>query len=504
MAKRIQKQREISISLDNASKTMPHAVEVEKSVLATMIYDNQSISDVLSLISEDRIFYLDANQKIFRTIREFVDKEPPNALTLPILIEKLRDKNQLEEIGGIEYLVSLSKMVESSDKIENMCRILIEKHMLREIIRHSLSIASKSYDGTVDVFSLLNEAEAGFFEISEHKYKRNFFQLKDIIEKTVQNIAKIKDLEVSGVPTGYNSLDLLTGGFQKSDLIIVAARPGIGKTAFALSLAYNIAYSHQRPVGFFSLEMKDEQIVTRLLSQASRIDVSRVRTGRFTKEEETRLTSSIRNLSKLHIYIDDTPAITLHELRAKARKMISEEKVEIIFVDYLQLMQGPANAESREREISFISRGLKSLAKELDIPIVALAQLNRQVEIRQIKRPMLSDLRESGAIEQDADIVCFLHRPDLYAKKSEEQPEETPTTLGRIIELIIAKQRNGPTGELQFVFLPQFTRFEEYTTYEVITSLSSGVEFGDVEEMPSTKSKNKSDYIDDKIKDVPF
>jgi len=274
----------------------------------------------------------------------------------------------------------------------------------------------------------------------------------------------MKRSEVSGISTGYTILNNLTGGFQDSDLIIIAARPGVGKTALGLSLAYNISKYSKIPVGFFSLEMKAEQIVIRLLSMESKIDVRKIRTGRFGKEEETKLTKAIRALGGLSIFIDDTPAISLHELRAKARRMISENGVRIIFVDYLQLMQGPADAESREREISYISRGLKALAKELDIPIIALAQLNRQVEIRQTKRPMLSDLRESGAIEQDADIVCFLHRPDLYSKKSEDDNTMQEPDTPRDVELIIAKQRNGPTGSFELLFFPQFTRFEEKTT----------------------------------------
>lgn len=466
MAKRTQKNHELKISIDQSYKTMPCAPEIEKSVLATIINDPQSINRVNELINDERIFYSEANQKIFSVIKEFVALNQPNELTLSIVMEKLREKNQLEEIGGVPYLLEISKMVESAEKIESMCKILVEKHMAREIIRHSLNIASKGYDGTIDIFDLLNEAEAGLFEISEHKYKKTYLSLAEIVTKTVDNIDRIRHSEVPGIPTGYNTLNVLTGGFQNSDLIIIAARPGVGKTAFGLSLTYNIAKYYQKAVGFFSLEMKAEQIVIRLLSQESKIDVARLRTGRYKKDEEPNLSKAIRALAGMKIFIDDTPAISLHELRAKARRMISENKVEIIFVDYLQLMQGPSNAESREREISYISRGLKALAKELDVPIIALAQLNRQVEIRQTKRPMLSDLRESGAIEQDADIVCFLHRPDLYAKKSEEAIDEDDPFKPKIVEIIIAKQRNGPTGSFELVFLPNFTRFEEKTTYD--------------------------------------
>lgn len=484
MAKRSQKNHEIKISLDGM-KTMPYAAEIEKSVLATMISDTQSINKVLSLISDEQIFYSEANQKIFRVIKDFVNIQNPSDLSLVIVMEKLRERNELDEIGGSSYLSELSRMVESSEKIESMCKILIEKHMAREIIRHSLNIASKGYDETVDIFDLLNEAEAGLFKISEYKYKKNFLSLSDLIPVITSNIEKVKQSQVSGISTGYDALNILTGGFQKSDLIIIAARPGVGKTAFGISLAYNISKSSQKAVGFFSLEMKAEQIVLRLLSQASKIDVSELRKGRYSKEQESNLIKSLRALASLRIYIDDTPAISLHELRAKARRMILEKQVEIIFVDYLQLMQGPSNAESREREISFISRGLKALAKELDIPIIALAQLNRQVEIRQTKRPMLSDLRESGAIEQDADIVCFLHRPDFYKKDTNGAEKTDEPTDVKVVEVIIAKQRNGPTGAFELIFIPKLARFEDKTFYQYSNTASSKTIYDIQKEAPN-------------------
>ncbi len=464
MAKKSSNNRELKISFDETIKSMPYASEIEKSILATMISDTQCISKVFEIITDEKIFYSEANQKIFRVIKDYTVDHRPEELSLPVVLDKLRERNLIEEIGGISYLIELSKMVESSEKIEGMCKILIEKYMAREVIRHCLNIASKGYDGSIDIFDLLNEAEAGLFEISELKFKKTYLNLKTLVQRTIDIIDKMKRSEVSGISTGYTIFNNLTGGFQDSDLIIIAARPGVGKTAFGLSLSYNISKYSKVPVGFFSLEMKAEQLVMRLISMESRIDLRKIRTGRFSKDDELQLTKAIRALGNLSIFIDDTPAISLHELRAKARRMISENGVRIIFVDYLQLMQGPTNAESREREISYISRGLKALAKELDIPIVALAQLNRQVEIRQTKRPMLSDLRESGAIEQDADIVCFLHRPDLYKKPDDEIAIEADAP--RVVELIIAKQRNGPTGDFQLLFFPRFTRFEEQTTYE--------------------------------------
>ncbi|GIV45340.1 MAG: replicative DNA helicase [Ignavibacterium sp.] len=463
MAKRVSNDRSIKISFEDANKSMPYAPEIEKSVLATMISDPQCINRVTEIITDERMFYSEANQKIYRVIRDFTAVNPAENLNLPIVLEKLNERNLIEEIGGVSYLLELSRMVESSENIEGMCKILVEKFMTREIITHCLNIASKGYSGSTDVFDLLNDAEAGLFKISELKFKKTYFDFSKLVQRTVDFIEKMKKSEVSGISTGYTILNNLTGGFQDSDLIIIAARPGVGKTALGLSLTYNISKYSKIPVGFFSLEMKAEQIVIRLISMESKIDVRKIRTGRFSKEEEPKITKAIRSLGNLKIFIDDTPAISLHELRAKARRMISENEVRIIFVDYLQLMQGPADAESREREISYISRGLKALAKELDIPIVALAQLNRQVEIRQTKRPMLSDLRESGAIEQDADIVCFLHRPDLYAKSSDSDKTDSPDEP-KLVEFIIAKQRNGPTGSFDLLFFPQFTRFEEKTT----------------------------------------
>ncbi len=463
MPRRNTNNKEIKISLGDSTRTVPYAAEVEKSLLGTMLTDPQCINKVLEMIKDENIFYSPANQKIFSAIKDFTVTNKPEELSLAIIAEKLRERNQLEDIGDYSYLLELTKFTESSEKIESMCKILIEKYMARRIIQHALKIATKGFDGTIDVFDLLNEAEAGFFEISEHKYKKTFLSLAELTQRTIYNIEKVRNKEYLGIPTGYDTFDALLGGFQASDLIIIAARPGVGKTAFGLSLTYNIAKYHNKSVGFFSLEMKSDQIVTRLLSQESRINVFDLRIGKISQEYENKLALGIRKLSNLKVFIDDTPAISLHELRAKARRMITEKNVEIIFVDYLQLMQGPSNVESREREISYISRGLKALAKELDIPVVALAQLNRQVEMRQSKKPMLSDLRESGAIEQDADIVCFLHR--LEKNEKDENSNEQEPFRPREIEVIIAKQRNGPTGSFTLLFLPTYARFENKTEF---------------------------------------
>lgn len=471
MPRKSNSNRDFKISVEIPKHTPPNAVEIEKSVLGAILNDSRVINRVIELIQRDEVFYSESNRKIFRAIKELILENKPEDIDLLVVSEQLRKNGELEDIGGMEYLLELIKDTVSSEVIENHCKILIEKFMMRELIDHSLKIVSKGYEGSSDVFELLDEAESGIFEISENKFKKTYLSLQEAVNKTEQILAKIKDSGVSGIPTGYSKFNEYSGGFQNSDLIIIAARPGIGKTALALSLAHNIAKYSKTPVGFFSLEMTTSQIVMRLLSAESKIDIKNIRTARIHKSEEADFYKAIRTLAKLPIYIDDTPALSLLELRAKSRRMITEHGVKIIFVDYLQLMQGPSNVESREREISYISRGLKSLAKELDIPIVALAQLNRQVEQRTEKRPLLSDLRESGAIEQDADIVCFIHRHDLYKKQTGDSGKEIVEADSydkpKVVEIIIAKQRNGPTGSFELLFKPNLARFEDLTKQEV-------------------------------------
>lgn len=455
MRKTTKKTLQPKITLDTPPTQAPSAFDIEQSVLGATFIDSRSLSQVIELIQNEDIFYFEAHRKIFHVIKNLYNTGTHvDALTV---IEELRKRKELDEVGGPEYIVSLSNHILAQAYIDTHCKILIEKYMLRELIDHSLKIAHLCYGGQKDTFEILDEAEKGIFEISEYKYKKTYYSINNVLPNTLEIIQRSRTSEISGIPTGFYRFDEITDGFHKSDLIIIAARPGVGKTALALSIARNMAKNREIAVGFFSLEMSLHQIVLRLLSMESGISVIKLRSKKLYKDEESSLVNAIHRLSKLKFFVDDTPALSLLELRAKARRMIIEQNVQIIFVDYLQLMQGPANAESREREISYISRGLKSLAKELDIPVVALAQLNRQVEARKDKKPQLSDLRESGAIEQDADLVCFIHRPEQSNTEAEQSNHFR-------VEIDIAKQRNGPTDKFELIFIPNATRFENPET----------------------------------------
>lgn len=451
---------ELKITLDAGKNIPPQALDVESSVLGAVLLNNSVVNTVIEMLSHSEIFYAEANRKIFDAIKELFQKGSP--IDVLTLLEELRRREELDEIGGPGVLTELTNNIASAANVEYHCKILIEKFMLRELIKASLEIAGKCYEGVDDTFEILDDAEKKIFDISENKFKRTYTPINLAIKDTIEKIEKSRKAEYSGIRTGYFRFDELTNGFQNSDLIIIAARPGIGKTALAISIARNMAIDYQIPVGFFSLEMTTNQIVLRLLSGETRIPMSRLRSKVLDHEEDRRLTTAFHKLSNLKFFIDDTPALSILELRAKTRRLTAEHNVKVIFVDYLQLMQGPSNSESREREISYISRALKSLAKEMDIPIVALAQLNRQVEGRQSKRPLLSDLRESGAIEQDSDLVCFIHRADKYTDK--ERIEESEKNIA---EIIIAKQRNGPTASFELAFLEHATRFENLETERV-------------------------------------
>ncbi len=480
MAKSKQNKIQTKITLDTHQTQLPHAFDIEQSVLGAALSDSHSLSKVIEFIQNEEVFYYEAHQKIFRIIKALYNFG--TQVDTLVVVEELRRRNDLEEVGGAAYIASLSNNILSQAYVDQHCKILIEKYMLRQLINHSLRIAQLCYENQKDTFEILDEAESGIFEISENKYKKTYFSIKSILPSTVEIINKARDKQISGIATGFYKFDELTDGLHNSDLIILAARPGVGKTALALSIARNITKNLELPVGFFSLEMSLQQIILRLLSMESGISMLKLRSKRLNNDEELNLMKAIRALSNYNIFIDDTPALSLLELRAKARRMIVEEGVKIIFVDYLQLMQGPANSETREREISFISRGLKSLAKELDIPVVALAQLNRQVEARRDRRPILSDLRESGAIEQDADIVTFIHRPETSV-------EEDEINTRNLVEIIIAKQRNGPTAEFPLVFIPNAARFEnpelDFALNYKVSNLAGQNQFPDIDREPN-------------------
>ncbi len=382
---------------------------------------------MIEVLDEDA-FHSDKNRKIYRAILVLFERgEPADTITVA---EELRRRGQLDAAGGESYLVELTMKVTSGANVEYHARIVLEKALMRKLISETSSIASRAYSSTEDVFDLLDQAEQAIFRISEWRLKRNYVSMDKAVHDTLEMLESIhgKHGGVTGVPTGFRDLDSLTGGWQNSDLIIVAGRPSSGKTAFALSLAGNAAMHRTKPtpVGIFSLEMSIQQLIMRLLCAESRVDAHAVRTGRLPEDDWKRLSIGAGKLAKASIFIDDSASLGILELRAKARRLKAEHNIGLIIVDYLQLMQGPRGAENREKEISAISRSLKALAKELNIPVVALSQLSRAVEGRTDKRPILSDLRESGAIEQDADVVVFVHRQEMFVDPKSDKFAEGP------------------------------------------------------------------------------
>jgi replicative DNA helicase len=433
----------------------PAAPEIEASVLGAMMIEKEAVPKALELLKPES-FYISAHRLIFEAMLSlFESGEPIDTVTL---YEELKKRDQLEEAGGAVYLSKLSQNISSAANIEYHSKIILEKQILRGLISSSHEIAQAAYEGSSDAFDILDQAERKIFEITESHLSQSYQGMDRAVRDALEYIEAIhsQTTQKFSVPTGFYELDEILGGFQKSDLIIIAARPSMGKTALALTLARNAAVDHDIPVGIFSLEMSTMQLIIRLLCAEGRLNAHLVRTGKLPNEEGVKLSKNAHRLIEAPIFVDDSPAQTVLEIRAKARRLKVEKNVGMIIVDYLQLMQGPANAESREREISHISRSLKSLAKELNIPVIALAQLNRAVETRTDKRPQLSDLRESGSIEQDADVVMFLNRPEIY--KIEHFPDNSPTE--NVAELIVGKQRNGPTGEIRLAFIKEYARFE--------------------------------------------
>lgn len=406
-------------------------------------------------------FYSEQHRLIFRAMEELSERGEP--LEILTLTEELRkDDVGLTRVGGINTLTAIFNAVPSAANVVHYIKIVKEKALLRRLIEASGEIASEAVEGTEDISKILDDAESKIFAISEGHDNGNFTPLRTILVDVFATIEEraVHKGEVTGVATGFNDLDHLTAGLQKSDLILVAARPSMGKTAFVLNMAANVALNKHQPVAFFSLEMSKEQLVMRLLSSEGSLDSQRTRVGDLTEEEWGRLIQTANRLSGAPLYIDDTPSISIMELRSKARRIQATHGLSLVVIDYLQLMQGRRNRnsdDSRQQEISEISRSLKALARELSVPVVALSQLSRSVESRQIKRPMLSDLRESGSLEQDADIVMFLYREDYYDPETENK---------NLTELIIAKHRNGPVDTVNLSFLKQYTKFGDYTARE--------------------------------------
>ena len=446
----------------------PSAPEIEASVLGAMLIEKEAVPKAIELLKTES-FYLKEHQLIFEAMVHLFDTgEPIDTVTV---YEELKKREQTEATGGAVYLSKLSQNISSAANIEYHAKIILEKEILRGLITSAHEIARSAYDGTEDAFDLLDLAESKIFEITESHLKKSYQGMDRAVRDALEYIEAIHSNTTKkfSVPTGFYELDEMLGGFQKSDLVIIAARPSMGKTALALSLARNASIEHKVPIGIFSLEMSTMQLVIRLLCAEGRLNAHLVRTGKLPHEEGVKLSKNAHKLIEAPLFVDDTPAQTVLEIRAKARRLKAEHDIGMIIIDYLQLMQGPAKAESREREISHISRSLKSLAKELNIPVVALAQLNRAVEARTDKRPQLSDLRESGSIEQDADVVIFLNRPEYYGIMKNENGDSNEG----VAEIIIGKQRNGPTGQVRLAFIKDYARFENLAHARQIEEYSS-------------------------------
>jgi replicative DNA helicase len=443
----------------SSHKLPPQNIEAEQSVLGGILIENEAVNKVMEILTAED-FYRDAHRKIFNVLINLSERDEPADLIT--MTNELRKINQLDFVGGASYIASLIDSVPTAANIEYYARIVKEKAILRKLIQTSTEIITQSYQDRGDVEEFLDEAERAFFQISEKKVKPSFYPIRQIVKesfKTIERLFEKKEL-VTGVPSGFRDLDQRTAGFQPSDLIIVAGRPSMGKTAFCLNLAQYAAIEKKIPVAIFSLEMSKEQLVIRMLCSEAHVEGTRLRTGFLTESDWPRLTLAAGNLSDAPIFIDDTAALSILELRAKARRLNAEHGLGMLIIDYLQLMRGRSRVESRQQEISEISRSLKALAKEINIPVIAVSQLSRRTEERQGMRPQLSDLRESGAIEQDADLILFIYRDEVY-NRSEDNPNRGKA------EVIIGKQRNGPIGKVDLAFLDKFTSFKELYRGEV-------------------------------------
>jgi replicative DNA helicase len=438
----------------------PQNIEAEEAIISAILIDNDALLDVIETLAAVD-FYRTAHQKIYAAIIDLFDKAEP--VDLVTLANKLKENGQLEEVGGASYLARLVDAVPLAVNAQHYAKIVHDKASLRRLIEKANAIVKRCFEERGNADDVIDYAETAIFEISEKKARQSFFPLSKIILGNIETLEEKQGNRslVTGVPTGFSRLDNLTSGLQNSDLIILAARPSMGKTALALNIARNAAVDAGVPVAVFSLEMSKEQLSLRMLCSEAHIDSSRLKGGFFSMEDWHRLTDAAGILSEAPIYIDDSPSLSAMEIRAKARRLKMDKNIGLIIIDYLQLMQGRAGAERRDLEISEISRALKALAKELELPVMALSQLNRMLEQRTDKRPRLSDLRESGALEQDADVVAFIYRDEVY-NKEEDNPNRG------IAEILLSKQRNGPTGDVYLTFLNSYTRFENLASEEAL------------------------------------
>lgn len=439
----------------NELTAQPQALEAELAVLGSMLLTKEAVSMSMQWLTANN-FYKAANERIFACMVELFEKgEPVDAISV---VDRLKKKKELASVGGAHYISGLAESVPTTANVEHYSKIVLEKHLLRTLIKVSHDVSKDAFEDSQDVDQILDSAESAIFNISEKRLRGGFKHIDPILHQAFEELDKIasKPGSVTGVPSGLMDLDDMTSGFHPGELIIVAGRPGMGKTALALTMGRNAAILEKTGVGMFSLEMANHQLAMRLLCAEGRVDSHLVRTGKLPKTQWKNLSIAVGSLAEAPIYLDDTPGMSVLEVRAKARRLKAEKDVGLIIVDYLQLMTGPKGSESRQQEISQISRSLKNLAKEIDLPVIGLSQLSRAVESRTDRRPQLSDLRESGAIEQDADVVIFLYRPWVYSQEEEDRGKA---------EIIVSKQRNGPTGIVEATFIDRFARFENMSAF---------------------------------------
>lgn len=442
----------------------PQSLEAEEAVLGAMMIDDAAANKAIGLLKSSHYFYKEAHRKIFEAM--LILSEKNNPIDTVSVSNELKKKKSLKSIGGLYYLTGLVDKVPTAANIETYASIVKEKGILRDLISASHHMSKKAFESREDVATILDEAEQSIFSLTQQKDNKLFEHIQPILTKAIQNLEKMQSKKgaVVGVPSGIIDLDNVTAGFRKSDLIVIAGRPSMGKTALALSIARNASLESRVPTAIFSLEMSSDQLAQRLLSSEARIDGHEARTGRLQTARWKDVVIASGKLADAPLFIDDTPALSILDLRSRARRLKREENIGLLIVDYLQLMQGPRRSENRQQEISYITQSLKALAKELDIPIIALSQLSRAVESRTDKRPVLSDLRESGAIEQDADLVIFLYRPFVYNNKKVEEKG--------LAYLIVAKQRSGPTRTVKATFIDTYARFENYTDWSESENVS--------------------------------
>ena len=453
---RYNKEREIT---DITGKLPPRDTELEEVVLGACMLEKDAYMNVCEILVPES-FYDPVNKKIFEAITTLgLNQRPIDMMTV---IEQLRHDGTLDEVGGAIHITEIMTRVYSAANVDYHAKIIAQKYLARRLISFAASIETKAFDESNDVDDLLQEAEGQLFDISRTQLKRDVVQIDPVINLALEQIQTAANSEsgLSGLQTGYEELDRMTSGWQNSDLIIIAARPAMGKTAFALSMAKNMAVDYNLPVAVFTLEMANVQLVKRLISNVASLEGEKIKSGKLSSEEWNRLNSRLRNIYSAPLYLDETPGLSITELRTKARRLVKDKGVKMIMIDYLQLMNATGlKLGSREQEVSTISRSLKALAKELDIPVIALSQLNRSTESREDKRPVLSDLRESGAIEQDADIVCFIHRPEYYTKSPVDGENRD---IRGLAELIVAKHRSGAVGTVNLRFISKFAKFENW------------------------------------------